>query len=241
MDHVLDVGLPKWPQMRVWGPAITPQRAAEIIVRTDSFFAWNGLGGNNHGFDRGLCHRLGLPYQDYGRSDNWEEIYQAWDAFRKEIGFIPTEYVHNGWISNAFIFGPSGWCHPDGTIHFVHNVGKWPSVQEVLDDWARIAAAWPFLDLDACLMNEESGHDEDDGPSVPLAVIQVSGGTARAFLPADYAFLSRFGEDQVGFRTPDLMTSMLPILSGRLSRENHFSISEVAEMVRRVRERRAAA
>lgn len=133
-----DVGLPKWPQMRVWGPSITPEQAREIIIRTDQF--WRGYGGNDHDFQRRLCDAVGFPYMDYGdRNMDWRAASDGQERFRESIGYVSTEYVHNGWISNAFIFGPSGWCHPDGTIHFVHNVGKWPSVREIMDDWAVIA------------------------------------------------------------------------------------------------------
>ena len=34
-EELLDVGLPKWPQMIVWGESITTEQAYDIIMRTD--------------------------------------------------------------------------------------------------------------------------------------------------------------------------------------------------------------
>lgn len=227
------IGLPKWPQMRVHGRGITQEQAREIIIRTDGFFSSHGRGGNNHAFEQRMATALGLPYNDYSRDADWRAINDAWEAFRASIGHISTEYVSNGWISNAFVFGPSGWCHPNGTIHFVHNVGKWPSVEAIADDWADIAAEWPFLDLDACLM---SGEGAEDG-TTPLVNIVVRDGTVSVYEHDAMPVLSRFDDTGTSFGQPDIGVAMMRIMTGA-SRENHFTVDEVVEMVREVRQRR---
>lgn len=229
-----DVGLPKWPQMRVWGPSITPEQAREIIIRTDQF--WQGYGGNDHDFQRRLCAAVGFPYMDYGdRNMDWRAASDGQERFRASIGYVGTEYVHNGWISNAFIFGPSGWCHPDGTIHFVHNVGKWPSVREVMEDWAVIAQEWPFLDLDACLMSGEGCEDD----ARPLVTIQVRAGGVTAHAPESYDFLSRFGRDGEAFDQPDIGVAVRRIMMSACDREQRWTVEEVTAMVSAVRASRA--
>jgi hypothetical protein len=223
-------GLPKWPQMRVWGPSITPKQAQEIIIRTDHF--WQGGGGNDHDFQRRLCAAVDFPYMEYGDPDtDWNAYYEGTERFRTSIGYVNTEYVRNGWISNSFIFGPSGWCWPDGTIRFVHNVGKWPSVEEILEDWQAIAKAWPFLDLDACLMSGEGSEDNIK----PVAIIQVKDGIATAHDPDTYEFLSRFGQVSDNFELPDLGTAVRSILMSSTNREQRWTINEVKEMVTQVR------
>ena len=69
--------------------------------------------------------------------------------------YIETEYVWNNWVSSCFIGGPHGWCHPDGTIGYSTNVGKWPEVSDVYDDWTKLAEAFPFLEVEATLMSGE--------------------------------------------------------------------------------------
>ena len=87
-------------------------------------------------------------YQAYWeREEEWRE---AW-------GIVPSGYITNAWISCSFIGGPHGWCHPDGTIEYTNNVGKWPSVDEIYNEWYTVAQAFPFLELEVTLMSEEEG------------------------------------------------------------------------------------
>ena len=233
--HMMEVGLPKWPQMRVWGRGVSPELAREIIIRTDSFWE-GGHGGNDHHWERRLCEAVGYPYHGYGDADvDWQAQHQAQEAFKASIGYVSTEYVNNAWISNAFVFGPSGWCHPDGRIHFVHNVGKWPSVQEIANEWAQIAAAWPSLDLDVCLMSGESGEEDCQ----PLVTMWVQSGEVTVHDPKVVPFLTRFGTTAgEGFATPDISTAMMRIMLGGHGREHRWSMDEVVAMVDAVRAHR---
>ena len=222
--YMMEMRLPKWPQMRVWGRSVTAELAREIIMRTDSFWE-SGHGGNDRGWERRLCEAVGYPYHDYSDANvDW----QAQEAFKASIGYVSTEYVYNAWISNAFVFGPSGWCHPDGRIHFVHNVGKWPSVQEIADEWARIAKEWPQLDLDVCLMSGESGEDHCQ----PLVTMWVQAGEVTVHDPKAVPFLTRFGTTAgEGFETPDISTAMMRVMLGGHDREHRWSMDEVVDMV----------
>lgn len=175
-----NIGLPKWPQMKVSGRPVTVEQAKEIIRRTDSFFT-NGYYSNDRDFVKSVCRAVGLP--------NWAEVniheqvdfekwYNAWEP-------VTTNYVCNSWVSSSFIFGPNGWCHPDGTIEYVHNIGKWPTVQEVLDDWTKLVTTFPFIELDCVLMSGESLNN-DNRPVVGFivsngAVEVVAGDDPRLF------------------------------------------------------------
>jgi len=187
-DQLLNLALPKWPQMVVSGQTVTVDQAKEIIRRTDAFFTM-GFGGNDREYDLLVRLVLGKPIifewdrravRDLGfdvpDKTNWQEESgwaEKWDC-------IDTGYVTNAWISSSFIYGPHGWCHPDGRIGFTDNVGKWPSVEAVLDDWKKLAAAFTFLDVGVTLMSGESCEED----SQPVVSIDVSRGTANLYDPA---------------------------------------------------------
>lgn len=227
------VGLSKWPQMRVTGPSISPEQALEIIIRTDQF--WMGYGGNNHEWERELCARVGFPRMDYGLPDgDWQAMHAGQERFRESIGYIATEYVNNHWIASAFVFGPSGWCHPDGRIYFKHNVGKWPSVEDIMGDWALIAQEWTFLDLDVSLMSGE-GNEED---TVPVVNLQVKAGKVTAHDPAHHVFGARFGHERLVWDSPFSGFDPLGLLDSR--RENHFRMEHVVQLVEGVQKKQAS-
>jgi hypothetical protein len=177
-DGVLERGLPKWPQMYTTGKPVTVEQAKEIIRRTDSFF-YHGMGGNDRAFNERLAKRVGMPMYNYEMKEpegGWRAFWQSCDEWRKRWGVIATEYVRNSWVSCAYIFGPHGWCHPDGTISFVDNVGKWPDVADIIDEWMTLAQAFPFIELAATLMDGEHCEDHIE----PVVTILVKDGTVRA-------------------------------------------------------------
>lgn len=180
--------LPKWPQMLVTGRPVTVEQAQEIIFRTDDFLtnASEYSGGNCHEFNRYYREIAGLdqlrverqyPEGHTYRVTDWDRMYQL----RNSLGIVHTSYVRNNWASSSFIGGPHGWCHPDGTISFSDNVGKWPSIEEILDDWTGLAQAFPYLDLHVTLMSGESCDDDSE----PVINIRVLNGQARPESPDD--------------------------------------------------------
>lgn len=179
-QELLAQGLPKWPQHYVTGVSVTVEQAKEIIRRTDTFFT-QGYGGNNHEYDRAVRQMMGMapsfsdrPYEKFPGDDAPQAEKDAfyarrraeaeadrvvYTAFEKRWHPLRTSYVHNSWVSCAFIGGPHGWCHPDGRIGYVDNVGKWPSIEDVLGDWKILAEAFPFLDIGVTLYDGESCED----------------------------------------------------------------------------------
>ena len=179
MKDPMKLGLPKWPQMRVTGIPVTPERAKEIIRRTDQFFSYPSYAGNDKDWRDCVCRVLRIPLE--GDDDkNWATRHKELDAWKKKWGYLETAYVRNDWIASSFAGGPHGWCSPEGVIGFIHNVGKWPRVEDLLKDWAKLAKAFPFLDLGATFMSGESCEDDLQ----PIVSIRVKRGTALLTDPA---------------------------------------------------------
>lgn len=216
--EAFEIGLPKWPQMKVIGEKVPVELAEEIILRTDDFFG-PFSGGNNHKFDK-AARKLFVGYEecpDYidekseifdrkkelrdkieaetdsekikilenmlakeqERLDELRDLenayYFAFDEFNLKVGRVKTEYVNNSWFSSPYIGGPHGWMHPDGTIGYADNVGKWPSVETIYEDWKKIGEAFPQLNLKVTLMSGESCEDNTH----PLVTMEIKNGKIR--------------------------------------------------------------
>lgn len=183
-------GLPKWPQMRVAGPSVTPEQASEIIRRTDSFFT-QGYSGNDREWNirvkRIVGMRLGMDdphFYDSAAKRDWEAEFAAEQAWREAWGIVDTQYVHNAWVSCSFVGGPHGWCSPMGTIYYRDNVGKWPSCERIERDWQSVAEAFPFVDCEVLLMSGESCEED----SQPVCGFIVKDGVVTPKLPTEHAF-----------------------------------------------------
>lgn len=158
--------LPKWPQMFVWGTAVTTEQAKDIILRTDGFLScvMPYCGGNNKRWNSWARDILGLA-QHAAVDTDWTFQSQLENALREELGYVDTEYVRNSWASCAFIYGPHGWVHPNGKIWYADNIGKDPCAREVFEEWQALAKAFPYLDLTVTLMSGE-GCEDDSEPVV---------------------------------------------------------------------------
>lgn len=189
----LNVGLPKWPQMYVTGVPVTEEQAKEIIRRTDTFFT-RGYNGNEHDWNRKVSRALKMPFFDHtlawwGKSEEW----------KKRWGVISTAYVHNSWVSCSFIGGPHGWCHPNGNIGFIDNVGKWPSAESVLRDWMTLAEEFPFLDIGVTLNDGESCEE-----TCPVIAFSVKNGKVRVVVDDESTrALTVHARHPVATRSPD--------------------------------------
>jgi len=173
-------GLPKWPQMLVFGRSVSVEQAKEIIRRTDTFFTSLEYAGNDRDYCLRVMKTLGIPIIDYDAPvEDRFKVFHEQQAWRDRWGYIETQYVHNSWIASAFIFGPHGWCSPTGRVVFTDNIGKWPSEEDVLDDWSKLAKEFPFLDLYAVLMDREQCEEE----ALPVVGFRVYQGEAAVFDP----------------------------------------------------------
>ncbi len=148
----------KWPRLLVVGEPVTEAQADEILIRTDSWY----LGGNDREWERTL-HEVAAefgwpPEPDRRTSAAYARIaqYRAAHEWQRALGILELGYLHNARIASSWVGGPHGWCDWSGRIGCsTFNVGKWPSSDEITDDWQAIAEAFPYLDLTAQLVDDE--------------------------------------------------------------------------------------
>ncbi len=148
MDTIVKIGdsavlgraLPKRPQMYTTGLPVSIEAALEIIRRTDSFFCNHGL--QFHPWPRTVAAHVRKPLNRPESEDT---------AWRREWGCVSTDYVYNEWVYSCFAYGPHGWMHPNGNVGFIDTIGNWPTVSEIVEDWCKLANAFPFLEIDVTL------------------------------------------------------------------------------------------
>ncbi len=197
MQSYLNRGLPKCPQMLVSGPDVSLEQAQKIILRTDRFLTdlSKYSGGNNKSWNQ--AYRMGSGIQDIiNKYDDNSQVraayYQIQSRLEEVLGILGTNFVENNWASCYVAGGPHGWCSPLGKIEYFNNIGKWPSVEEVFEDWALIANSFPFLEASITLMDKESCEEDREA----IVSMQVSGGKVQ--------FLD--DPDPATIHPPDLLT-----------------------------------
>ncbi len=158
----------KWPRLLVDGPAVSPELAGEILVRTDRWI----LCCNDRDWRAAVYDLVGIPRQG-GNPVDWRDV----DALRESIGALELAYLANDRIASAWIGGPHGWIDWDGRVGCADwNIGKWPSAEAVDHDWGLIARTWPELRLTAWLL-------EDEGAGPVCRQWKVGDGMALAVKP----------------------------------------------------------
>jgi len=159
--HLFQIYLPKWCHMVVVGESISTEQAAEILIRTADFtFTCNDTSWRsklysvlNIRFDR----TKGYLGTDYSKIKEVE----------KSLNVLPLKLLQNYQIASNYIGGPHGWCNWDGTIGcHGYNIGNWPTVESVYNEWKLIAKTWPFLKLRCQLWNGENNIDYDSDDSL---------------------------------------------------------------------------
>lgn len=169
MNDVFNVNLNKWPAMLVVGEKVTVEQAIEINFRTACSY-WSS---NDKDFLAFIAEVIGANVGNYRNVEFTDEIREAW-------GHIPLEYLSNSNIVSSYIGGPHGWCSWDGEIFSnSYNIGKWPTVREVYDDWCRIAEAFPFLNLRCQLMSGECSEER----LTALVEFVVKDGAVEVLIP----------------------------------------------------------
>lgn len=223
-DALLALPLPKWTPMSVRGAPIGADRAREVIRRTDGFFREGAaFGTGSEGSD--LARRLRMPDLLRGNADpddwdpeRWDRESAAARAWAQAWGVLDLRFLSNYRVGlGDAAFGPAGWCAIDGAIEFDRSIGRSPRIEEVVADWARIATAFPFLDLAATLTQVPSRfgargvgdgmEGEELSVGAPIATILVRDGWVD-LVSGDLSLGDRFppirrGEARVGDADPD--------------------------------------
>lgn len=241
-------GLPKWPGAFVTGKSVTPEQAKDIIFRTDTSVGYPSdyMGGNDRRFQERCIAQFGWkPLLD--AEGKWFELHKIadqaekeaaiellcptkygfdnlWDVrnkWQEEMGMVATEYVHNSFLSSAYIGGPHGWCSPSGNIHSDgHNYGKWPGVETIVDDWAALVTAFPYIDVVCSLFSHEACQEERQ----PVCTIVIRDGKVVVCAP-DLTMHDRNVEPVKEFD----MGGLLQIMSGDYSYERGWPTGWVEE------------
>jgi len=171
------INLPKWPGLLVKGQSVTEEQAMEILIRTDNFsFSCN---------DREWIKLLSKEvydieydgwdlYQNIEKQKNldWNGVFKYIETCNKKYSVIEElYYLSNSRIASCWIGGPKGWCDWKGKIFTAnYNIGKWPSIEEVYNEWCIIAKEFPFLDLRAQLLNGETCEETSIKPLIEFII-----------------------------------------------------------------------
>jgi len=168
--------------MEVIGKKVTHEQAEEIILRTStlSYFSTNSGEVSSKLMEiffgellnkRTIGHHARTLY-DILPSDKAE---RRINSTYIRINSIATqlEFLLNQRIVSAYIGGPHGWCDWDGTVGCdSYNIGKWPSIEEVYNEWKLIAATFPYLELNCRLFSGETCEEN----IVPVVEFTVNDG-----------------------------------------------------------------
>jgi hypothetical protein len=166
----------KWPRLIVAGERITPEQADEVLVRTHLPFVscgdaeWQWL----------VEGALGVPHQR-DKDEAWLESTKtgvkfnilAWHQAEldvwEELGWLSLSYLHNSRVEGD----PRGWCDWDGTVGCsTYTIGKWPTVEELTEEWRVIAEAFPFLRLQCQVRAEAQFGPDGEVVGVPPVVAE---------------------------------------------------------------------
>jgi hypothetical protein len=145
------------------------------------------------------------------------------EEYKQRFHVLELEYLGNQLFASCYIGGPHGWCDLKGNIfQSDKNVGKWPSVGEVLEDWAKIAERLPFLSLRAQLFNYEAGEDTlEDRPRE--AVVE--------YVVKDGGVTLRYPGEEITYKSRNVVEEFIQDVSqrGLLSRERGISKEDLVE------------
>lgn len=190
------LGLPKWPCLIVVGTPVTKEQAQEIIVRTDRLrFSSNDrifsaklnevfydIKITKAGYDSenvAIRKKLGVEKDAPG---TWDAVWNYQDKKTEEVNPIELEYLYNSQIVSSWIGGPHGWCDWNGNIGTRnYNIGKYPSIQDVYNEWKLIAKQFPYLNLKCQLLSGESCESD----AVPVIEYTVKNGKVSMKIPKE--------------------------------------------------------
>jgi len=184
-DNPYNIDLPKWPAMFVCGKSVTEKEAAEVLIRTDFNFPDFNSSCNDREYIEELNWIFKVPESPRldDRSDTGKEKwhtalnkhYAALSKLREKYKMLDLEYISNHQIASCYIGGTYGWIDWEGNISSNStNIGKWPSVKVVHEEWAQLAKAFPFLDLRCVLFGGEYCEDAIE----PLVKFDIKDGEA---------------------------------------------------------------
>lgn len=217
-QELLTVCLPKWSLCVIIGAPVAPERAMEIIRRTDNFFV-HDIVGNDREFNDRVHDMLGMPAAGGAmRLCEMMDSFIQMKKWRETWGALHTEYLYNAWVSYPSV---RGWCSPDGTISFRNNFRKYPQADAVLRDLFAIAGAFPDVRFDATLWD---GAKYDDGTR-PMIGFRVAGGTVTVLSPNNPTLYVEFGASIDNCQTFDVLHDHDDLVTPEFTEDGEYILS----------------
>ncbi len=192
----LNISLPKWPALVVRGTPVTKEQAKEILIRTDTL----DFSTNDHSFARQLfeftygvkakkeMYHISLYnfFEDDNNKVEWEVVEALRRKTHESLKVLNLDYLANHRIVSAWVGGPHGWCDWDGYIGCNnYNIGKYPTMEEVFNEWYQIAEAFPFLELDCQLLSGETCTEFRE--QKPLVNFHIEEGQVQVGVPLQHS------------------------------------------------------
>lgn len=175
MEHDgIDMAYRKYAAWVIYGPAIKPELALEVILRTDVFFA---SGKSSSPYQRSVRRLLRAPQDEqyYGTAPDGARrldanaLVLALERYQNRMRWLlpPADGGRRRplrLLTNAQIAHGSGWCYPDGTIALAEEVKRgYPTL--IWDECEALAAAFPDLEFSIAYWGRSS-----DEPSAGFIV-----------------------------------------------------------------------
>lgn len=232
VGDIMNRRLPKWPAMTVLGDDVTQRQAAEIIIRTDGFIPDFDYASNSRTLNERLSEIFGIPnHRDIHQKPVEERFdimvphWSALDRLRKRLKMLPLHYLHNYQIVSSYIGGPHGWCDWSGRVFTnTYNIGKWPSTEEVANEWSAVAKAFPFLTLDCQLYDKESC----EYGRMPVVDFLVKNGRVKVCQASGQSLISQ----SLIFESPDIGKMAAAIATQTtMMRESGIPVHQLQEKV----------
>lgn len=171
IKEVSSIALPKWPAMIVAGNRVTDEQASEILIRTGGVY----FSCNDSEFNSKINDLL------FENCDKSMSCYEQSFYVAEKYNILPLEFLNNQQVASSFVCGTHGWCSWNGEIFTNnYNIGKWPNVIAIFEEWKLIAEAFPYLKLKCQLFSGENcEHD-----IVPLVEYCVEDGCVSMSYPS---------------------------------------------------------
>lgn len=141
------------PRLIVRGQSVTPEQAGEILLRTN---AWWGFSFRDLDWGAALAETIGLELPEHAGRPSEASL----AALCRRLRALPLTYLYTARIGTYFI-GTRGWCDWDGRIEACsYDLVNYPSRTDLDADWCTIAAAFPYLRLDAQILHRGEVADQ---------------------------------------------------------------------------------
>lgn len=187
IDSTDNVELDRWNAVYITGRSVSHSTAREILMRTDGNIRSMRLSTNAHEFKTHVSNAFGWSvvqaWDDAWHRLNDDErdqfrtivgVNTPWsidELFAERVGTIQLSTMETDLLCSCYVGGPTSWITPNGTIFMMNkNLGKWPDVKAIAEDWATLAENFQELDLVCTVMDNEWCSDERLSPVVQYVV-----------------------------------------------------------------------